>query len=112
MNKYQEALEYVKLQLLNCGNCEGDENKEICKTKCINNINLSYWQELIDKEKVKSPEFVGKIELLNVYKCKICNHTVAGCDNYCRNCGQKLKEQIKYEKENKRFKLRRKKKDL
>ena len=30
-NKYQEALNNIKLEILNCGCCEGDYDKNICK---------------------------------------------------------------------------------
>lgn len=107
-NKYQEALNNIKLEILNCGCCEGDYDKNICKTKCEKQKDILLLQKLVDKEKPKEPikesmikEF--KIEVFQL-KCPICKIGKVGqiCDNgrkkegigftnYCPICGQKIK---------------------
>lgn len=56
-NKYQEALNNIKLEILNCGCCEGDYDKNICKTKCEKQKDILLLQKLVDKEKPKDVEY-------------------------------------------------------
>lgn len=100
-NKYQEALNNIKLEILNCGCCEGDYDKNICKTKCEKQKDILLLQKLVDKEKPKDVEYTeydGFADGYPVYDTAICPN----CDrefeveceehyDYCPTCGQKIK---------------------
>lgn len=95
MNKYQEALDRIRFDILNCGDCDGDFDKNICKTKCDFKKDIDCLQELVDKETPEEPEIVDRIGQFTFYKCKacesvICKRDLEPDDNYCPDCGQKL----------------------
>lgn len=103
-NKYQEVLNNIKLEILNCGCCEGDYDKNICKTKCEKQKDILLLQKLVDKETPKEPIDKGFKNDILQYKCPTCKIGKVGriidngwktkgegFTNYCPNCGQKLK---------------------
>lgn len=103
-NKYQEALDNIQLEILNCGNCEGDTNKVICETKCERKKDILLLQKLVDKETPKEPIDKGFKNDILQYKCPTCKIGKVGriidngwktkgegFTNYCPNCGQKIK---------------------
>lgn len=103
-NKYQEVLNNIKLEILNCGCCEGDYDKNICKTKCEKQKDILLLQKLVDKETPKEPIDKGFKNDILQYKCPTCKIGKVGriidngwktkgegFTNYCPNCGQKIK---------------------
>lgn len=107
-NKYQEVLNNIKLEILNCGCCEGDYDKNICKTKCEKQKDILLLQKLVDKETPKEPIEESMIQEFKIkvfqLKCPICKigkvgqifeddrkKEGVGFTNYCPTCGQKIK---------------------
>ncbi len=99
MNKFQEAMKNIRFDILNCGDCDGDNDKSICKTKCVKNKDLSLLQELIDKQTPLTVNYIadGYADGYPVYDtaiCPNCTRTFEVFDeehyNYCPTCGQHL----------------------
>lgn len=92
-NKYQEVLNNIKLEILNCGCCEGDYDKNICKTKCEKQKDILLLQKLVDKETPKDINLTyGEIQSnILYYYCPNCCSKVKDKSKYCSNCGQKIK---------------------
>lgn len=107
-NKYQEVLNNIKLEILNCGCCEGDYDKNICKIKCEKQKDILLLQKLVDKETPKEPIEESMIQEFKIkvfqLKCPICKigkvgqifeddrkKEGVGFANYCPKCGQKIK---------------------
>ena len=86
-NKYQEALNRIEMDIMNCGNCDGDFNKKICLTKCEKKKDIILLQELVDKKTA--------MEQQDRHRCPKCNAYIEVNENlvkvdYCWHCGQKL----------------------
>lgn len=93
-NKYQEALNNIKLEILNCGCCEGDYDKNICKTKCEKQKDILLLQKLVDKETPKDVEYISTVGDHDDYPDSTSMFVKYYCEEhyvYCPSCGQKLK---------------------
>lgn len=60
MNKYQEALNYVKFKLFDCADCPGCFRKGYCEKNCKDFKNVETLQELIDQQTTPTLEEVKK----------------------------------------------------
>lgn len=90
MNKYQEALERVKIDFN-----DRVENDEVL---LVGQIDIDNLQEIVDKETPKKVKVIDEPDLHYIYYCPSCGATLMvdrkkhpkHLFNYCGKCGQKL----------------------
>ena len=91
-NKYQEALDDLVFKVFTSRatrvwdlKYNNKQNKELEKARKL-------IQELVDKETPMKKVVKLEFNDMKMFYCPKCNELLHESDNYCRECGQKLKE--------------------